>query len=512
MFVAGCHTHARTHAHTHTHTHTHRLSCPYGEIPLKDLYKQKEAESQSVNVEVLEVSKPSPKNMQIKTESDIIANESPKNKLVSKTESVLDTGVPMETESITVMASSDPSEVNLVETSSSTKAHHRNLLSKPNQDKAPYSDISDASDNENGEGVSKSYKRIPKEAKHTNSLVTSWEPRPSSSAAPGFTVTNMNGFSPYKLEGGKSDHKGKESSLTTTLSAHLPAFGEVGRPPKILRKDERQAKQGEEFIPDSQPTSPSSSKQTTSSVTEVRTKLLSMYPITSTSAVSVSMPEQNQRHSIASKVVVSSSHGSSAPKGNKMDKTQGNDAAHSALQTLSDVAASLKHVDEKEKQHSTKPTKFSITSFTQKDFQHGFRSEKKFRRSVSPRPNSLVPKSNSRRSPSPKQFVKQSLEQQAANLPSFDAAPGPRRGVGEGKSSTSPVDFKPATCLWGSETVPVHEEDGHDSDSSGSGALISTHRQPEGTRSEKRSKTAPLAEIQTDTKSSKEDNGVSVRC
>ena len=490
------------------------MSCPYGEIPLKDLYKQKEAESQSVNVEVLEDSKPAT-NTQVKTESDIIPNESLKkdisvvNKFVRKTESVLDAGVPMETESITVMASSDPSEVNLVETSSSTKSHHRNLLSKPTHDKVAYSDISDASDNENGEGASKSSKRHSKEVKHD---VTSLEPRPSSSAAPGFTVTNMNGFFPYKREGSKSDLKGKESSLATTLSAHLPAFGEVGRPPKSLRKEERQSKQGEEFIPDSQPTSPRSSKQTSSSVTEVRTKLLSTYPITSTSAVTVSMPEQDQRHSIASKVVASSLHGSSSPKINKMEKSHGSDTAHSALQTLSDVAASLKRVDEKEKQNNSKPTKFSITSFTQKDFQQGFRSDKKFRRSISPRPSSLVPKSTSRHSPSPKQFAKQTLEQQAANLPSFDTAPGPHRAVGEGKSSTSPVDFKPATCLWGSESVPVHEEDGHDSDSSGSGALISTHRQPEGTRSEKRTKTVPLTEIKTDGKSSREDSGVSITC
>ena len=465
------------HSHPHTHTHISRLSCPYGDVQIKDLYNQKEVESQSVNVDVLEDSKEVNGNGQSKNEPDVVLMESPKKDPPQrkeeplKQETVLPPVVPMETESITVMASSDPSEVG--------QANLRTLLTKPEVDKSLYSDISDGSDTELSESKPK---KPSKEAKQTTESHT--------------VISAMNGFYPnYKIE--SKPNKGKET--LSNLSARLPSFGEVGRPTKSSRKDEKTSSKGEEYIPDSQPSSPKEkpSKQTNSAV-EVRSKLMSTYPSSSASDTSVSMPEQDKRHN---RVAVASLYGS-AQKQSGLAKGH-DDSSHSALHTLSSVAASMIPVNNgKEKQ----PRHPKMTMLTQEDFKQ---DSGRVRRSVSPRPSSLVPKSNNRRSPSPARFSKQTLEQQAATLPSFDPVPGSQRANESGRVPSPPVIVKPGLCEWGLEAS--RDEDGHDSDSSGSGSLIPAVNRSKPHKSKRHNKSM-LSDIKTDKSSREETGGVSETC
>ena len=409
---------------------------------------------------------------QLKNEPEVVLTASSKKESPLATEkaslkqnATLPPPVPMETESITVMASSDPSEVG--------QANLRTLLTKPEvENKSLYSDISDGSDTEVSESKPKKPSSESKQASSESHSV----------------MPTINGFYQYKIE--SKPNKGKES--LSNMSARLPSFGDVGRPTKSSRKDDRVSAKGDEYIPDSQPSSPKErpSKQANSAV-EMRSKLMSPYPSSSASDSSVSMPEQDQRHS---RVAVASLYGSSlkTSKGHE-------DTTHSALHTLSDVAASLSPVNNKEKQPSKRPR---MTMLTQDDFKQ---DSGRVRRSVSPRPGSLLPKSTNRRSPSPARFSKQALEQQAATLPSFDPIPGSQRASEGGRVPTPPIVVKPATCEWGQESS--RDEDGHDSDSSGSGSLMPAVNRSKPHKSKRHSKTV-LSDLKTD-KSSREETRVS---
>lgn len=393
-----------------------RLSCPYGDVQIKDLYKQKESESQSVNVDVLEDSKDT-NNLRSKNEPEIILTDSPPKQDSSKSTPP----VPMETESITVMASSDPSEVGT--------ANLRTLLSKSGGTKSPYSDISDGSDSE---------ANAPRPRKQVTKGPSETPP----------SLPAMNGFYPYK-----PSNKGKES--LSNISARLPSFGDVGRP-KVTKKDAKKSIQSDEHIPDSQPSSPSRfvAKQQSNSVDEVRTKLLSAYPgSTTAAAMPVSNPEQDQRHS---RVDIASIYGVT-----KTTKGHGDEVPpHSDLHTLSTVAAALLPSNEKPPKHP------QMTMLTQEEVN---KSDSRVQRSVSPRPASLVPKTTvARRSQSPARFSQQTLEQQAATLPSFDSAPGKRSGD---LIHSPSIIVKPGTCEWGG-IESSRDEEGHDSDSSGSGSIL----------------------------------------
>ncbi len=372
-------------------------------------------------MDVLEDSKDT-NDLRSKNEPEIILTDSPPPK---RDPSKNDTAtpprpLPMETESITIMASSDPTEVGT--------ANLRTLLAKPDA-RSPYSDISDGSDSE-------SYQTRPgKQAAKTMS-----EGHPS--------IPPINGFYAYK---NKPSGKGKES--LSNISARLPSFGDVGRP-KGTKKDAKKSIQSDEHIPDSQPSSPrSGEKQQSTSVDEVRTKLLSAYPGSTTAAIPVSNPEQDQRHS---RVDVASVYGNA-----KTSKTH-DEIPHSNLHTLSTVAAALLPT-EKPPRHP------KMTMLTQEDFN---KPESRVKRSVSPRPASLVPKTAARRSQSPAHFLKQTLEQQAATLPSFDSAPGKKSGDGA-LIHSPPVVVKPSSniCEWGG-VESSRDEEGHDSDSSGSGSIL----------------------------------------
>ncbi len=406
----------------YTHSLHCRLSCPYGEVQIKDLYKkEKEPETQSVNVvEVIEDSKDM-NNLRSKNEPEIVLTDSPIKPEPFKSGPAQ---IPMETESVTVMASSDPSEVGT--------ANLRTLLAK-SDNKSPYSDISDGSDTDIHQ---------PKPGKQTNKI--------PSEAHPSLPV--INGFNSYK---NKPNSKGTET--LSNLSARLPSFGDVGRP-KGTKKEAKNSSQNDEHIPDSQPSSPRNGGKQSNSVVDVRSKLFSAYPDpTNTIAIPVSNPEQNQRHS---QVDVPSVYGNSVTK-----PTKGHDESHhSDLHTLSTVAAALLPNNEKPPKHP------KMTMLTQEDFN---KSDSRVKRSVSPRPVSLVPKSTAaRRSQSPALFSKQSLEQQAATLPSFDSAPGKRTSDGA-LIHSPPVIVKPGSniCEWGG-IESSRAEDDHDSDSSGSGSIL----------------------------------------
>ena len=433
-------------------------------MQIKDLYKQKDSESQSVNVDVLEVSKDT-NTIRSRNEPEIVLTESPPPKRgpTHGTKSALMNNtfhpppIPMETESITVMASSDPSEVG--------QANLRTLL-KPDT-KLPYSDISDGSDSENN--ATRQAKQMAKDSKEAS------ESHP--------TMPSMNGFYPYK---NKPSSKGKES--LSNISARLPSFGDVGRP-KGSKKSDKKPIQTDEYIPDSQPSSPARSGKQSNPIDEVRSKLLSTYPGSSTSAIPVSMPEQDQRHS---RVGMASIYSNAMSKASKGVHDEG--GSHSALHTLSAVAASLLPND--------KPAKHpKMTMLTQDDFN---KAETRVKRSVSPRPSSLVPKTGKRRSPSPAQYSKQTLEQQAATLPSFDTAPGKRSSDG-GLAPSPPVIVKPGSniCEWG-PVEALRDEDGHDSDSSGSGSIL--HAKP---HKNKHGVQNLLGDIKTD-QPPREDTGVSL--
>ncbi len=442
-------------------TYAHRLSCPYGDVQIKDLYKQKDSENQSAHVDVLEVSKDT-NTIRSRNEPEIVLTDSPKRGPIHGNKSALMNStfhpppIPMETESITVMASSDPSEVG--------QANLRTLL-KPDT-KLPYSDISDGSDTENN--ATRQAKQMAKDSKGAS------ESHP--------IMPSMNGFYPYK---NKTSSKGKES--LSNISARLPSFGDVGRP-KGSKKNEKKPIQTDEYIPDSQPSSPRTGKQSSNPADEVRSKLLSTYPGSSTSAIPVSMPEQDQRHTRVGMAMYSNAV-------SKMPKGGHDESSHSALHTLSAVAASLLPND--------KPAKHpKMTMLTQDDFN---KPETRVKRSVSPRPSSLVPKTGNRRSPSPARYSKQILEQQAATLPSFDTAPGKRSSDG-GLAASPPVIVKSGSniCEWG-PVEALRDEDGHDSDSSGSGSILHAkpHRNKHGVQN-------LLGDIKTD-KPSREDTGVSLR-
>ncbi len=285
-------------------------------------------------------------------------------------------------------------------------------------------------------------------------------------------------------------------------TAQLPSFGSVGLNTKqslplsssavhadrvnneltLASNESKQLRlQSSESIVATPPDSPTNrdgnNNLSSSSAPVIRSNLMKSYRQTTAGlpqGVSVNPPGQDHRHSIASSkpllsslplgVVGSSSDsgGMLSSKSNGTDFPEENPTAHlDSLHTLVNVAA------------------------TREPMLHSNRRIKS-RRSVSPSPKSTVSKPPHSPSPSRLNIPDEKGSAAAFSLNSSASSllpPESEERLAAGPSIVKPVGSQ-ATCSWGMEHAG---EDGHDSDSSGSGSLISTHRTKGSHRKKRRS-------------------------
>ena len=263
---------------------------------------------------------------------------------------------------------------------------------------------------------------------------------------------------------------------------------------------------------------------------------MSSYPSTSTATppgITVSTPGQDQRHSVAVKNGVSMNPTSTSPHSTRATTPPSSvrpggiisSVQYSPLSTLVNVAASMEPVlpDDtrkvpsplKEKLHSrlnfdstplpltqqskaiiTPPgAKFSYVDYATNDSKKAVREAAV--RSVSPRPSSLTPDqraTRTHRSPSPSRLKKNKPhEGQFTGLPTFEDGPT----VVKPKISKATYRY----CPPGVDPIVLvqSKDDGHDSDSSGSGSILHSSSNPQKRKGGRRKKRAePLSVLKAD--------------
>ena len=554
-----------THTHTLTHTHSHRLSCPYGQtsVKVKDLIKQRD-ENQQVNVEIeeddtkegnsssmMEVDKPvlisdSETTSKKEEESEAKKLKQPQlgNKMGEKSSPIDLTGGSSVTPNLPRTAT--PSQQDKEKESgagSKTRVRRESLtlMPKPQQQEkekdTPYSDISDASDIDEGPGgvLGPSSSIIPPtkdgEKLNTGAGGLPMQQQNSFQSTRG-ALSSMNGFMPMSTLNSGKDQKPPSQEMFGQL-ARLPSFNSIDQLPlksqstgeelgkessgsstQSSSKEQLRKQRSDEYVSDSQPISPQNAMETSSSANSMRPSLMSSGTTSASShGASVSVPGQNQRHGMANQnsSPFSASAGTVAghrPSGQKSSLNSDNPLHSTGISSMDHsggdsgnkgnvVGHSLPNnkrgggiSSSKSHSSSSKATNYSMVAL----YQHNdgrSKGNSDHRRSVSPRPRSLTPSKSTKqqggphRSPSPATATttlpsnnKQQISDQGAKLPSFDSPPVPGINI-------PPVPPQGATIAWGAAHV-THSKGGdedRDSDSSGSGGIISTHR-----RSPKRSK------------------------
>ena len=546
--------------HTHTHTHVHRLSCPYGQTPVKvkDLIKQRD-ENQPVNVEieeddvkegnsssVMEVDKPvlvSDSETASRKEEDNQANKLKAGDRVGEKSTPIDlTGSTGSTSNLPRTAAVHSQQDKEREsTGSKTRVRRESLtlLPKPTEQEknTPYSDISD-SDIDEAVAPSASSAMPPTK---DGEKVTSGLPIQQNSFQSTRALASMNGFMQMSALNSGKDQKPPSQEIIIGQLARLPSFNsldqlsskpqstgeELGKESStassvLLSSKEQLRKQRSDdytIMPDSQSMSPKDAQEKTSSssssANSMRPSLMSSGTTSAGShGTSVSAPGQNQRHGMAERNSLPFSANSSTAAGghnrHSIQKSSLNSDSVSSME-LGDTGnkASSNHSlpnnktgggipSSKSLSSGSKVTNYSLVSmFSHSD---GPKSASDHRRSMSPRPSSLTPSKSMKqpggpphRSPSPAAAAtdvaasfpssnKQQISDQGAKLPSFDSPPVhgiPSQGA--------------ATIKWGDHHVGQSKgDDGHDSDSSGSGGLLSTHRHSS-KRSKRRQRAEPLS-------------------
>ena len=291
-----------------------------------------------------------------------------------------------------------------------------------------YSDISDVSDSEEKgkrEGSSQ-----PSQSAADRNGVSQVAPFLSSEPPPA-SHTPRGGSRPKKIPAEEIQHTLPPFSAISTSSPQDPLDKKYDRRLK--------SKPGEE------------KDSSDSSASILRSNLLSSYPSTSTTgSVTVSTPNQNHRHSFAS----NTSEPPTAVTGSKSAMTH--------VQGMNSSEHPKGHSDLASKPAS-KSSNFSIESLNA--CSSGDRKDQKLGhgRSSSPHPLSLKPREHRGRSTSPLRKTKR----EPPNLPPFNAT----GAVNQDMPKTTTLDYMPPG--------PGHRSLGttaDDSDSSGSGSILSTHR------------------------------------
>ena len=473
-------------------------------MKLNDLYSKQEAENQPVNVDVEDDdTKESSEMAGIDTKSDA-------------TESATEQGPDLEGEFEEVGPSKEivamemdktpppkPKEPEAMETKPSSRHQSLTLLPKPSQQSENhFSDISDASDGET-------------EAQEDREPPSSQSQAPSSSLLPLqqsllIQARPVNGMIPMPALGGEEQKKPSSEQKLVKTRAQLPTFASIpSRSPRERRekgewrKPESKHSLEDVIMVDSQPaTTKDHSQQVDSSL-----RVISSYPVSGTPpGVTVTSPGQDHRHSSAQ-----SKRSNSPLPGNKPGSVLSSSSEYSPFKTLVNVAASKEYMtsgdtNKKEMPHRHQGktnTNFSMRVLTGEESKGSNKETKSDPKYVSSRPSSLTPDSkHAHGSPSPTTMRYQFTEQQAASLPPFEASPVPTI-VKPHHSATlgyGPLGVDPISLSHG-------KEEAHDSDSSGSGSILSTHIRTKKTGSRKKRAAQPLIGVK-DSKVLKEESGL----
>ena len=241
--------------HTHTHTHTHRLSCPYGQTPVKvkDLIKQRD-ENQQVNVEieeddtkegnsssVMEVDKPvsiTDSETASKKEEDNQANKLKARDRVGEKSTPIDlTGSSSSvTSNLPRTAAAVHSQLDKEKESTGSKTRVRResltLLPKPTEQEknTPYSDISDSSDIDEVLAPSSSSSSAIPPAKDGEKVTSGLPMQQNTFQSTRGALSSMNGFMPMSALNSGKDQKPPPQELFGQM-ARLPSFNSLDQLP-----------------------------------------------------------------------------------------------------------------------------------------------------------------------------------------------------------------------------------------------------------------------------------------